>query len=109
LLGTELYGVLNVASASLSRFDDGQRNLLRQVASLVSASLQARRLLRQVQERARQEQALREITANVRSTMDTETILRTAVRDLGDLLGRKAFIRMGEPAANPDNGKENGQ
>jgi PAS domain S-box-containing protein len=49
------------------------------------------------QARARREQTLREITAHVRSSMDPEAILRTAVRELGNALGRQTFIRLGSP------------
>lgn len=52
------------------------------------------KLLAEIQSTAQREQRLREITARVRSSSDADTILRTAVRELGDALGRKTFIRL---------------
>lgn len=52
------------------------------------------KLLEEIQSTAQREQRLREITARVRSSSDADTILRTAVRELGDALGRKTFIRL---------------
>ena len=49
---------------------------------------------------AKREQSLRQITNAVRGSTDPATILRTAVRELGTLLGRKAVIRL---AANTEN------
>jgi PAS domain-containing protein len=40
------------------------------------------------------EQALRQITNAVRSSTDLTTILRTAVRELGSVMGFRAIIRM---------------
>jgi len=37
---------------------------------------------------------LREVTTRVRASVDADTILRTAVRELGNALGREAFIRL---------------
>jgi GAF domain-containing protein len=71
---------------------------LRRLITLVEQAntvIQSLQLFEAVQARARREQILREITARVRSSMDPDTILRTAVRELGSALGRPAFVRMG--------------
>ena len=47
------------------------------------------------QRRARREQTLREITARVRGSTDPDTIVRTALRELGNTLGRPTFVRLG--------------
>ncbi len=86
---------LNVASTRLEHFADRDRNLLLQISALLGAAVENRRLLDQVQRRARQEQVLREITTQVRASMDVDSILRAAARELGDALGRKTFIQMG--------------
>jgi hypothetical protein len=39
---------------------------------------------------------LREITARVRNSTEPDTIVRTAVRELGTALGRRTFIRLGD-------------
>ena len=48
-----------------------------------------------MQRTAKREQTLRELTARVRSSSDPDTIVRTAVRELGLALGRPTFIRLG--------------
>jgi hypothetical protein len=52
------------------------------------------RLSEQSTERARREQALRQITSAVRGSTDPATILRSAARELGTLLGRKTIVRL---------------
>ena len=38
---------------------------------------------------------LREIAAKVRSSTDVDTIMRTAVTEIGRTLGRRSFIKLG--------------
>jgi len=42
---------------------------------------------------------LREITAQVRASTNADTIMRTAVRELGSALDRPTFIRLAQPPA----------
>jgi len=98
IAGGRVVAALNVASARLEHFADRDRNLLLQISALLGAAVENRRLLSQVQQRAHQEQALREITTHVRASMDVDSILRAAARELGDTLGRKTFIQMGGEA-----------
>jgi hypothetical protein len=48
---------------------------------------------------------LREITARVHSSADADTILRTAVREVSNALGRKAFIQLGNEEYSDQNDK----
>jgi GAF domain-containing protein/HAMP domain-containing protein len=57
-------------------------------------SVQMQRALATTQKQAQREQALRQITNAVRSSNDPATIMRTAVRELGSILGRKTVIQM---------------
>lgn len=88
-------------------------NQIRQIHSLIgqaAAIVQAIYLLQQTQTRARQEQILRQVTERVRSSTDPDTVLRTAVRELGGVLGRNVLIRLGgqgESEEVPDNGDGN--
>lgn len=70
----------------------------RVVAERLSEHLETLRLAEQTRERARREQALRQITSAVRGSTNPESIIRTAVRELGNLLGRKTAIRLATPA-----------
>jgi GAF domain-containing protein len=68
----------------------------------LASALEQARLFEEAQSRARREQALREITTRVRGSSDPDTIMRTAVRELGAVLGRPTFVQLGdveEPAA----------
>jgi PAS domain S-box-containing protein len=56
------------------------------------------RLLSELEGRAQREQILRQITAQVRGSMDPEIIMKSAVRELGVALGRKTFVHLGIPA-----------
>ena len=68
--------------------------------SILRLSMQTEQALATTHEFAKREQSLRQITSAVRGSTDPATILRTAVRELGTLLGRKAVIRL---AANSEN------
>lgn len=80
---------------------DEDRGLVESVIEQLSAhvenlrlSIQTEQALATTQKLAQREQALRQITSAVRSSTDPATILRTAVRELGQLLGRKTLVRM---------------
>jgi PAS domain S-box-containing protein len=90
----ETIGALVVAGKPPGCYTHRDENLLLQVASLLSAAVENRRLLRRAQTRARQEQLLREITTRVRSATDPDIIIRTAVRELSTALKRPTFVRL---------------
>jgi GAF domain-containing protein len=59
-----------------------------------AVALENARLFEETRARARRERILREITTRVRGSTDPDTIMRTAVRELGTALGRPAFVRL---------------
>ena len=78
--------------------DEITQDQIRQVQSLIGQAatvVQSIRLLAQTQARAQHERVLREVTARVRSSTDPDVVLRTAVRELGQVLGRNVLIRLG--------------
>lgn len=87
-----ILGAINVGSTQPDAFDQNAENLLRQIATLVAATLENRQLLNEARQRARREQILRQITARVRSSADADTIMRVAVQEVGRTLGRKTVI-----------------
>jgi PAS domain S-box-containing protein len=115
--GATVLGVLSVQSYQLNAYSDDDVQLLSTVGTQVGTAIQTARLFQQTQQVARHEQALREITARVRSSTDPDTIVRAAVRELGQALERSAFIRLGAaeqlrrppeppaPSPLPDNGQ----
>ena len=64
------------------------------IGEQLAAHIENLRLTEQTQNQAQREQALRQITAAVRGSTDPENIMRTAVRELGRALGRRAVVRL---------------
>ena len=95
-IGDQVLGVVAIQSYTSARvYNEHDQNLLLAIAGQTAIALQNARLFEQVQRTAKREQTLRELTARVRSSGDPDTIVRTAVRELGLALGRPTFIRLG--------------
>jgi GAF domain-containing protein len=115
-IGARTLGVLSIQSYQLNAYDNDTVQVISSVANQVAISIQNARLLEQSRRTAKREQTLRELTARVRSSSDPDTIVRTAVRELGLALGRPTFVRLGDaeqltkkpPATAPasDNGSD---
>lgn len=84
--------------------DDVQIRRINSLVKQAAVVLQTTILFRQEQSRARREQLLREITTKVRSSVDVDTVMRTAVAEIGRTLGRRAFIELGNDE--PENAQE---
>jgi GAF domain-containing protein/HAMP domain-containing protein len=84
----------NLSVMELKPNDAEALQLASAIAERLSAHIENLRLSEQTQERAQREQALRQITSAVRGSTDPATILRSAVRELGNLLGRKTIVRL---------------
>ncbi len=103
IIGEQPIGVITVQSYTTPWvYDEHARDLLTAVASQSAIAIQNARLFEQTQAalaeteaRARRERIGREITANVRASIDSDAIMQAAVRDLGTALGRPAFVRIG--------------
>ncbi len=110
--GGEVRGLVMVGSPKDREvFTQRDERVLTSLATQAAIAIESRRLLEQAQNRARQERTLREIATRVRAATDTETVMRAAVRELGRVLNRPTFIRLGDerqlihPATTPgDNG-----
>jgi K+-sensing histidine kinase KdpD len=61
-------------------------------------SMQTEQALTATKKQAQREQALRQITSAVRGSTDPATILRTAARELGSIMGRQTVIRLANTA-----------
>ena len=94
-IGGEWVGRLCIAYTEEHDFLDEESALLGDIARRVNGYLENQWLFSETQARARREQTLREITARVRGSMDPDTVLRTAIRELGAALGRPSFVRLG--------------
>lgn len=96
LSGNQAIGVIAAQSAQSHVYNQNHLNLLIAIASQVTIAIQNARLFQQTRERARREQVLRQITARVRGSADVDTIMRTAVQEIGRTLGRKTMIYLGD-------------
>lgn len=96
ITGNQAIGVIAAQSSESHVFNQNHMNLLSSIASQVTIAIQNARLFQQTRERARREQILRQITANVRNSADVDTIMRTAVQEVGRTLGRRTMIRLGD-------------
>jgi PAS domain S-box-containing protein len=89
-------GVLNIGNQHANAYASRDENLLWQIAALVGSSIENMRFLMREQDRAQREQMLREITQRIRNSADVETIMKTAVTEIGRTLGRQSYIRLDE-------------
>ncbi len=94
-VGNRQIGTMVLMGEEVHDFTQEEVNAYPAIVSQLAVAVENRRLFEVTQTRMRQEQVLREITARVRNSMDPDTILRSAVRELGEALGRPAFVRMG--------------
>lgn len=96
-----------IGELSVDIGDDSQeetKEIISTVAAQLSAHIDSLRLsisnmslLKSTEERARREQILRQITGSLRSSNNPATIMRTAVRELGSILGRRAIVQLVSP------------
>jgi GAF domain-containing protein len=98
----EIVGELSINTGEGSQA--GANELLSAVASQLSAHIENLRLslsnmslLKSTEARAQREQTLRQITSALRSSTNPATIMQTAVRELGNILGRKTVVQLLTP------------
>jgi GAF domain-containing protein len=91
--GDKVLGVLAVQSFEQAGvYNTHHLELLTAVSNQAAIAIENARLFDQVQARAKREQILREITAQVRGKADVDTIMRTAAQEVGRALGRQTFV-----------------
>ena len=88
-------GFLCALYARPRTFVETELHRLAALAGQATVAVNNRQLFDTIQARARRERLLREITTRVRMSMDADTILRTAVQELGAALNRETFVRLG--------------
>jgi hypothetical protein len=80
--------------------------LVEAVSRQLALALENARLLEDTQRRAAREQLIGDITARMRETLDMETVLKTAIREIGDALGlARVEVRMTDELAQRGNGQ----
>jgi len=96
VLGNQIIGFFQGYFSKLTEFPDREIHRLVAVAGQVAIAVQSLILLEQAQARARQEQRIREVTAQVFSAVDVDAILQKAAEQVGRALGAPAYIYLGK-------------
>ncbi len=77
-------------------------SLLETLADQLGIALESARLYQDTQRRAAQERLIGEITERLRASLDPDTILKTTVQELGQVLGAKRVsVELTSPAISP--------
>jgi GAF domain-containing protein len=98
VVGRDWIGIVSCLSRTPIELSEAA---VRQISSLVdqAASVaQTQRLFEAAQTRAQQEQILRRVSERVYSAVDAESVLRTAVQEVGRVLGLEAFVYLDDTA-----------
>lgn len=101
--GDAWIGILTAQSQSVTAFTSEE---VKQIASLVSQAavvVQTQRLFGEAETRAQQEQILRQVSERVYGAVDAESVLKTAVQEVGRALGLEAFVYLHDEAETEDN------
>ena len=97
VVGGQWLGYLNAMYQQATSFPEAEVRELMVLSGQAAVTINNIHLLMMTQERVKREQSLREITAAVRSSTNPVTIMRTAVRELGNMLGRKTVVQLSAP------------
>jgi GAF domain-containing protein len=97
VVGDRVLGTLAVSSFTTPRlYDEHDRDLLMAIASPTAIAIENALLLEEAQARAERERLVRVITHRVRQGADRDIIMRTTLRELGEMLGAsRSVIRLG--------------
>jgi PAS domain S-box-containing protein len=103
-------GAMTVQSEEQAAFSDEDIAVLQTMADQVANAIENARLLEETQHSADRERLVGEITARMRETLDMDTVLKTAIREMGDTLGlAKVEVRLTDEIAQPENGHGEGE
>jgi GAF domain-containing protein len=96
-LRDEAIGVLGLqGTKDGQQWTESEIALIEAIADQLALAIENARLLEETQQRAERERIIANITMRVRASMDPDTILQTAVRELGAALGTdRAFVKLG--------------
>jgi len=95
IAGDVWFGYLSVSANEPIYMTEEEIRPIQTLTGQAATVMQSIRLLQEAQNHAQREQALRQITSAVRGSTNTDTILRTATRELGTVLGRKVKVQLG--------------
>ena len=102
VLGNQIIGFFQGYFSKPTEFPEHEIHRLVAVAGQVAIAVQSLILLEQAQARARQEQRIREVSAQVFSAVDVNAIMQKAVEQVGRALGAPAYIYFGQNRPSKD-------
>jgi GAF domain-containing protein len=102
VLGNQIIGFFQGYFSKLTEFPEHEIHRLVAVAGQVAIAVQSLILLEQAQARARQEQRIREVSAQVFNAVDVNAIMQKAVEQVGRALGAPAYIYLGQNRPSKD-------
>ncbi len=98
--------------AGTGDWTEEEMGLLETLVEQLGVALDSARLFQDMQRRAFEDRIVGEITAHMRETLDIDTVLQTAIRDMGQALGiAKVEVRLGGqiPGRGQEPLEENGE
>jgi GAF domain-containing protein len=90
--GQDISGVLSIQSYQLNAYSAADVSLLSSIANHVAVALDNSRLLTESRQTAEREQVLRGIAATINTSIDAESVLQTAAREIGRALGLETYV-----------------
>jgi GAF domain-containing protein len=97
MVGSQVIGVIALQHWERPRaYNDQHLRLMTSVAGQAAIAIENAHLFEQIQARARRERILREVTAKVRGASDADSVMRTAVQEIGKALGRRTFVYLNQ-------------
>ncbi|MCA9872565.1 MAG: GAF domain-containing protein, partial [Anaerolineales bacterium] len=101
---TEVLGVLDVQHNVVNGLDEEQTRTLQTIAAQIAIALRNIRLYEDAQTRATRESQLNEISQRIRSAADIDSVLRVAVKEIGQATrARRTSVTLGQGAG--ENGR----
>jgi GAF domain-containing protein len=96
----QVIGVINACKPEgAGEWTPEQTTLLETMTEQLGVALESARLYQDAQRRAARERLVGDVTARMRETLDLETVLKTATREIGEVLGLAALdVRLGTQA-----------
>ncbi len=103
-LRDDVIGVLDTYKLTeTGEWTDQEVELLQALAEQLALALESTRLYQDTQRRAASEQMIGEVTVRIRESLDVETVLHTAAREIGQAMGLAALdIRLGSGKSGRD-------
>ena len=100
IVGDDLVGAIGIGSnhgEGQRIYNEDDQRLLGTLAGTVGVAVQNVRQFEATQQRARREQTMREISSQVNTAVDPESILRIAAQEIGRALGWQTYVYLTEP------------